>query len=324
MGKTMWAVFLASLFAGGGCGTQQVLLGGEGEYLLTAFDALAAPGEEVTLRARLQAGDFLTPKSGHVVRFLRGGRLFKAAETDGDGVAAVSFRPDAPGDYPFAVEVSPSRFADGPPAPNELVVACRRLDAPVLVVDMNRTLVASGFDRALTGDAKPMPGSPAAMRRLARRYTLVYLTHRPDYFGPKSRAWLRRHGYPPGAVLLSDIGESPRGSGVFKPGTLGELPERFKKIEIGIGDKVAGARAYHDNGLKAFLIVHIEPKASVEDLRQLAESLQGLPEAVQAVTGWDQIEKAVFGGAAFPRSGMVAELNKLADVRELQESMPLK
>lgn len=324
MVKPMWAVILASLFAGGGCGTQQVLLDSEGEYLFTAFDALAVPGEEVTLRARLQAGDLLTPRSGHVVRFLRGGRLFKAAETDGDGVAAVSFRPAAPGDYPFAVEVSRYGFADGPPAPNELLVACRRPDAPMLVVGMDKTLVASGFDQVLVGDARPMPGSVKVMRRLARRYTLVYLTHRPDYFGPKSRAWLRRHGYPPGAVLLSDIGESPRGSGVFKGGALGELRGRSKKIEIGISDKLSGARAYHDDGLKAFLIIQIEPKASVEDLRQLAESLEGLAEAVQVVTGWDQIEKAVFGGAAFPRSGMVAELNKLADVRELEESMPLK
>lgn len=317
-------VFLVGVLAAGGCGTQWVLLGTEGEYLFTAFDALALPGEAVTLRARLQAGDFLMSRPGHVVRFLRGGRLFKAAETDAAGVAAVTFTPDAPGDYHFTAEVSASGFADELPGPQELLAACRAPDAPIVVVDMDRTLVASGFDRVLIGAPEPMAKSPAVMTRLAGRYTVVYLTHRPDYFGPKSKAWLRQYRYPAGPVLLSSLGGFLSGSGAFKADMLGELRQRFRKIEMGIGDKVSDARAYHDNGLKAFLIIQVDPKASPEQLREQADSIAELPAAVQVVTGWDQVEQGVFEAASFPLPGMVAELRKLADVRELQKNMPLK
>ena len=321
MSKRMWLVFLGLLPAVCGCGTQQVLLGTEGEYLFTAFDALALPGEEVTLRARLQAGDLLGARGGYVVRFLRGGRLYKAAETDGSGVALVGFTPSAPGDYRFTAELSPSGFSQDP---RELLVACRGPQQPLLVVDMDKTVVASGFDQVLIGEPNPMPKSPEVMKRLAGRYTVVYLTHRPDYFGPKSKAWLRQHDYPPGAVLLSGIGEFIAGSGAFKGDRLRELRKRFQRIEVGIGDKISDAQAYHDNGLKAFLILQIEPGASAEALRGLAESVGKLPEAVQVVTGWEQIEKCMYAGASFPRSRMVAELRKLADVRELEKSMPLR
>ncbi len=319
-----WVAAVLTAAWAGGCGTQSVLLGTEGEYLLTTFDALARPGEEVTLRARLQAGDLLSAKSGYVVRFRRESEFFKAAETGRDGIAAVSFTPPQAGDYRFSVEVSPSGFADQPPAPRPLLVACRAAEAPMLVVDMDKTLVASGFEQVLIGQPEPMPDSPAVMKRLAERYTIVYLTHRPDYFGPKSKAWLAEQGYPSGPVLLSNVGEFLSGSGAFKSAVLEQLKKRFSRIEIGIGDKVSDAQAYLDNGLKAFLILQISPQASSQQLRQQAESIRALPEAAQVVTGWNQIGKAVFEGGSFGRSRMVEELTKLADLRELEKSLPLK
>lgn len=314
VGTLLFLVFMA-----GGCGAQDALLGAEKGYLFTAYDAVCLPGEPVELRARLQAGDLLSAQSGYVVRFLRDGKIFKAAETDGDGVAAVTFTPAAAGDVRFAVEVSPNGFPDEPPSPVALLVACRAADTPLMVVDLDKTLVASGFQDVLIGEPRPMPESPRVMKRLAGRYSVVYLTHRPDYFGPKSKAWLRAHAYPAGPLLLSDIGGFLKGSEAFKSRVLAELRRRFKRIEIGVGDKVSDAKAYHDNEIKAFLIIQPDQAGSAEELRKLSESLAELPDAVQVVTGWDQVEKAVFAKASFPRSRAQQQLNKRAEALEARQ-----
>ncbi|MBE3069617.1 MAG: hypothetical protein IMZ66_05205 [Planctomycetes bacterium] len=301
--------------AAGGCGAQQILLGTEGAYLFTVMDALALPGEDVLLRARLQAGDLLRGRAGQVVRFSRDGVLYKAGETDGDGVAAVTFTPPEPGDYRFVADVAAAGLPDEPPRPRELLIACRAADAPVVVVDLDKTIVASGFHAVLLGNPEPMPGSPEVLSRLARDRTVVFLTHRPDYFGPKSKQWLRAQGYPPGPVLLSTVGGFLKGSGTYKQDAIRSLKQRFKGIAVGIGDKVSDAQAYHDNGLKAFLIVQVPDDASADALEQLADSIKGLPDAVQVVTGWGEIEKALFDAGAYPRSAIERRLRDLAGER---------
>ena len=315
MRRAAAALLLATVLVSAcGCGAQNVLFGGRQGYLFTASDAVALPGEEVLLRAHLQGGDLLRAQPGYVVRFSRGGEFYKAAETDRDGVAAVSFTPPDAGDYVFRVELSPSGFPDQPPEPVEAFVLCRRADTPIVIVDLDKTVVASGFQQVLVGKPEPMADSVEVMKRLAKDYTPIYLTHRPDLFGPKSRAWLREHDYPRGPLLLSDIGGFFRGSGAFKSAMLGDIRRRFTGQAVGIGDKVSDAVAYHDNGLRAFLIVQPDETAGAAGLRQLADSLDPLPDAVQVVTGWREIERAVFAGVAtFPKTALQDRLRKRAD-----------
>jgi len=283
---------------------------------------LALPGEEVTLRARLQSGDLLAGQSGFVVRFYRDGDLYKAAETGADGAAVVAHTPARPGDEPFTAALSPNGFSGEPPEPVRLLVACRRPDAPLLVVDLDKTLVASGFEQVLIGDPDPMPHSRDVMKRIAARYTVVYLTHRPDYFGPKSKAWLRKQGYPNGPLLLSDIGGFLKGSEAFKSGRLKDLRERFKRLEVGIGDKISDARAYHDNGMTSFAIVRPGDETTAADLRSLIEALEALPKDVHVVEGWKQIESAIFGDARFPPSKMLGRVRAMLEAREKAEPEP--
>ena len=114
MSRLIYALPALAALAGG-CGTQGALLGSEGSYLLTATDVLAVPGEPVELRARLEGGDMLQPQPGRVVRFCRDGKLFRAAETDEDGVATVRFTPTGPGDLEFVADVSSAGMPDEPP-----------------------------------------------------------------------------------------------------------------------------------------------------------------------------------------------------------------
>jgi hypothetical protein len=305
---------LAAAAAMSGCGTQEVLLGTRGSYLFTAMDALAVPGQETLLRAQLRGGDMLRGRGGYAVRFYRDGKLYKVAETDGDGIAAVSYTPEAPGDHVFTAELAPIGLAEEPPEPLELLLACRAPDTPMLVVDLDKTVVATGFHTVLIGSPAPMADSQRVLARLARQRTIVYLTHRPDYFSLKSKAWLREHKYPPGPLLLSTPGGFLKGSGAYKSEMLKRLRKRFRKIEIGIGDKISDAQAYHENGLKAFLILPPpEPApAAPEKIEALADDLEALDEKVQVVTHWRQIEQVLFEKASHPRSAMQRRLRKLA------------
>ena len=316
MSRLVRHLLMGCLLTAGGCGAQVVLLGAEKGRLFTADDVLALPGEPVELRVRFQSGDLLADRAGHVVHFGRGGRLYRAAETDDDGVATVTFAPPTPGQYVFTASFSPNGFADDPPSPVHLRVACLSAEAPIMIVDLDKTLVASGFEQVLLGDPAPIPGSPAAMKRLAQRYRVVYLTHRPYYFGAKSKAWLTRYGYPPGPVLLSDVKGFLKGSEAFKTGVLLALGKRFKQIRIGIGDKPTDAKAYHANGIRAFLILQPDPSAPLEDLTELATDLAELPEDVQVLSNWREIEQAIGGAARYPRSRALAQLDRLIRARQ--------
>jgi len=303
---------VACVAAVGGCGAQETLLGTRGSHLFTAMDVLANPGERTALRAQLRGGDLLRGRPGCIVRFYRDGRLFKVAETDADGLAVVSFTPPAPGDTLFTVAVAPIGLADEPPDPVTLRVACRPRQAPLAVVDLDRTLVATGFDTVLVGTPQPMEGSQAVLARLARTQTIVYLTHRPDYFSLKSKAWLAEHEYPPGPLLLSTLGGFLKGSGAFKSDAIEALSKRFSKIEIGIGDKISDAQAYHIHGLRAFLILPRAPAETPEAMEALADELGSLDDRVQVVENWRQVEEALFGKGAYPRSARQRRMKERA------------
>jgi len=298
----------------GGCGAQ-TFLGTTGEHLFVTKDALVRPGEDVTLEGRLQGGEFLHPMAGHVVRFYRDGALIGAAETNDDGVARLTVRADGVGDTRFVVDVAPAGFAEAPPEAQELLVACRSAETPMVVVDLDKTLVASGFHVVLVGDPEPMAGSVGVLTRLAQTHTIVYLTHRPDYFGITSKRWLARHGYPPGPVLLSTVRGWLQGSGQFKRQMLASLRERFPGLSIGIGDKISDAAAYRAEGLAAFLILPVDEGASPDAIHDLADRVAALDDTVQVVTTWREIEQGLFEKARFPRDRMVDRLRDLAQQR---------
>ena len=311
---------LVAIIAVGGCGAQRVLLGTTSENLFVTMDAVAVPNEEVAVRARLQGGDFLSAKSGHVVRFYREDTLFRAAETDDDGVATVTFRPTTVGDVHIRAELAAAGFDGGRPEAQELLVACRAPETPIVIVDMDRTVVADGFHAVLVGDPDPMDQSADVLAQLARTHTIIYLTHRPDAFSSKSKAWLKNNSYPPGPVLLSTARGFLSGSGEFKTGMLRELGERFSRIEIGIGDKVSDAAAYHANGLTAYLILPMPQSRNPEPYEQLAEELSALDGAIQVVTTWQQVRSGLFEGAVFPPDETAASL--MVTAARLRAEMP--
>ena len=296
-----------------GCGLEHTIFGTQGSYLLTANDTLALPGEQVALKARLERGSFLRDKPGVPLRFYCEGLLNCRAVTDEEGNAAVPFRPAAPGDYLVTVSVEPAILEKAPPDPVTLLVACREADAPLAIVDLDKTLVASGFKSVLVGDPRPMVQSLPVMKRLEKDFTIIYLTHRADVLGPKTKAWLRDFGYPRGPLLSASIREALQHSESYKTAVLEGLRRRFCGRAIGIGDKVSDALAYERSGMEPYLLLNIPSHADAHEFRRLADSLQPLPETAQVVTNWNEIEQVLFGGRSHPRAAVQAELRRRAD-----------
>jgi hypothetical protein len=309
----IWIGLMVLATMAGGCGAQRVLLGTDSSYVFVASDALALPEESVDVSAQLRAGDFLQGAAGHPVRFFRDDDLYKVAETDNAGVATVAFTPPATGNYPFRAEVVATGLESDPPSPARFTVVCRKADEPIVIVDLDKTVVASGFHTVLLGSPDPMDNSQDVLKRLDQNNTIVYLTHRPDLFGIKSRQFLDDEGFPHGPLLLSSVSGFMKGSGAFKSGELANLKKRFRNVHIGIGDKLSDAQAYHENGLKAFLIIQIPDKDSPEPYEELANDLGELSAEIQVVSNWRQIERALFDGADFPRPAMQKRLYSLAD-----------
>jgi hypothetical protein len=311
------AALWLSAAALGGCGAQQLMLDTDNDYLFLAMDTLSTPGREIVLQAQVRGGDFLRGQCGLAVRFFRDGVLFKVAETGDDGIAAVTFTPSAPGDYEFVAQVAPAGLGQSPPEPAALLVACRKPDTPLVLVDLDKTVVASGFEAVLLGTPKPMDHSRRVLDRLARTRTIVYLTHRPELLGSKSKRWLADNGFARGPLLAGTAGGFLKGSQANKAGRIAELKKTFSNLEIGIGDKVSDARAYLDNGMRAVVILDMPP-AGARDRRarltRLAEELQSLKDdgKAQVVIGWDQAEKAIFDGEACPPSAMRQRLLDMA------------
>jgi len=305
------ALVVLSICAAGGCGVQSWLLRAEQGILFQGLDTLARPGEEVALSIKLQAGDRLSPKQNYLVTFFHNDIEIGNARTNADGVAEISFRPMDEGNFHIEARLDEKETGLENPPVAQILVCCRKKDARLMVVDLDKTLVGSGFHTVLLGDPVPMEHSTEVMKRLSEDFTIIYLTHRPDYFGTNSKLWLKKCGYPEGPLLLSTLSEFFEGSGRYKSGKISEIKKAFPNLEIGIGDKASDARAYIDNGLKAYLVRRIEPGADKEDYDEMIEDIEAMPSSTEVVDGWKAIEESVFKRRKHTRDKMLQLLKEL-------------
>ncbi len=79
---------------------------------------------------------------------------------------------------------------------------------PIFISDVDGTLTSSEnveFIKLLTGDLpETHPGAPEALRALAEKgYRPMYVTARPEWLVPRTRAFLELHGFPPGIIHTS-------------------------------------------------------------------------------------------------------------------------
>lgn len=294
----------------------ETILGAEKGLMFYAYDTLAYPGEEVELVARLQS-ETLQAIRGAKLGFFHQDEQVASADTDAEGFARAKWRPPEEGNFKLQVRVLEAPRDDRQEqllqsSPQPLLVSARPKDSRFIVVDLDHTVVASGFIDVLLGRAEPMADSVEVMNRIAQQYNVIYLTHRPDLLTRRSKNWLEKYEYPTGPLLVADVSQMGD-SGRFKSSRLESLRRSYANIEIGIGDKISDVSAYVNNGMEGYLIPNYT-RGDPESMRKTAAEIRTLQGqgTVHVVDNWRQIESGIFQGQSFPLQTYVQELEARA------------
>ncbi|MBL4849610.1 MAG: hypothetical protein JKY65_29115 [Planctomycetes bacterium] len=231
-----------------------------GGFALGARDGVTVVGRRVELSAKLEKrlGPLRPDQPRRRLDFQLGDQRASGL-TDSDGVGRASLCPLTTGVVTYSVSLrgEPSVQATG----RIWVLEASR---PVVVCDIDGTLSnMSGFRVPISGGRAPaFAGAPQLIRDLARTHAVVYLSARDQSFRPSSRAFLRRHQFPSGPLLLNSWGLDqgsqreqllPSRHGRFKLKVLKRLQERGLKLTLGIGDKAGDAEAYEGAGLRSLI-----------------------------------------------------------------------
>ena len=300
-----------------------IFLGAEKGIIFYAYDVLTYPREPVELAANVQMARILEDVPDVTVGFYRDSKLVGSAKTDDDGLASLRWTPPKAGDHFFTAKIIAvpdedyKDMLEVSPAP--LLVAARPKETPFVVIDLDHTVVGSSFFRVLLGGAKPMTNSVEVTGKIAKKYSIIYLTQRPALLTRKSKLWLKDNRYPTGVLLLSDLREALSGSGKFKTNRLAETKKSFPGIQMGIGDKPSDAQAYVDNGMTAYLLPHYKEKS--KDLKKKAKQIRDLrgQGRLHVVADWSEIEAGILERRKFPPETFVSHLESRARQLQLEE-----
>jgi len=295
----------------------RIALGAEQGFLFYTYDMLTYPGENAELVARIHDGKRLDGLPDVTVTFYHDEQEIGSVVTDADGKAAVTILPEEVGDYFFtaAITDAPEDLGEEILAipPTLLMVSAREKKTPFVVVDLDHTVVHSSFLHVLLGRAEPMADSQEVLARIAERYSLLYLTHRPEEMSRTTKQWLIDQGFPRAPLIMSRLDQVLTGSGSYKQTRLQDVRKAFPEVAIGIGDKLSDAEAYLANGMKAYLIPHY--KREVDDMLEMADRLDEMTRSdrLNVVDTWQEVEVGIFHNITFPVETYVARLRRRAE-----------
>lgn len=163
--------------------------------------------------------------------------------------------------------------------------------ARVAVSDIDGTLTES--EAAIAGDvikgeeSEAHPGAADAMKALASRgYHLFYLTARPDWLVPTTRAWLSNKGFPPGILHTTTTATGVGGdaAAAFKSAELAALKAELGIVpEYAFGNMPSDVTTYGNAGLKAASCYYYKLDGDLrsgvrhDDYRTLVPAFSALP-----------------------------------------------
>lgn len=244
------------------------------EDQLTAEDLLALPGSRVRLVARVERYliRFVDPSvRGATVDFFEGDTKIGAAVTDARGFASIEIDAGPVGRRRFVVRTNRAEEA--------LVVDVLPADAPVLVLDIDHTIIdISTFRMAFTinRNSRQLPDAADVIRRLCKKFAVVYLTARDWSFLGKTRDWFRMHELPDGPIFCRRRRFWSQPAMEHKLERLAELVKTHRCV-AGVGDLPGDAKAYRTSGMAAFLM---DPEGRLPDI-----------EGATRVRGWKEVEE---------------------------------
>jgi phosphatidate phosphatase APP1 len=224
---------------------------------IEAFDALTIPGRPVTLEAKVIAHRLFgirTHARGARLEFRVDGEAIGSAVTAEEGIATFVWSPpDRVADHAIRVDLVDERREA---VPATLRVFVRDPKRPSLVVDLDGTVCASnGIDVLFRPPSAILAadGAAEALRSLAARFDVVYLTGRDEGMCRRTLDWLELREFPSGPVLFRDLGLFTLSAKSHKIRILRELRRDFT-LAAGVGDRHEDAEAYLDVGMKAILV----------------------------------------------------------------------
>lgn len=273
---------------------------------LLARDALIQPGETARVEILLGRGFGSAAIETYaeqriIVSDVKGQAVFSET-TDRDGKVFFERAYESAGNYYYRV-TCPGKVGDKDVASVLFGVYVRDKDAPIVICDMDKTLVKSSFARVLAGVAEAFDHAAKVVDRLVaeRKMTVVYLTHRPDFLDTESRNWLRKQKFPPGPLLDSTLRGLFSGSEKFKTSEIAKLKKRYPQIRLAIGDKISDSNAYVRNGVRSVLLPDIEwDKAKGKYWREKLSDMASVGDEVTVCNNWYEIEDAIFKDKPFP------------------------
>lgn len=234
--------------------------------LLTVEDVIANPGEPVQVRVQLEKRIclFVDPAvAGEEIELQSFGR----ATTDRDGIARWTLPPLPPGLHRLTASCREEQV--------EGLAAVFERDEPAIVTDIDRTIAdVTPLEAILRSNAsiRQMPGASDALRTLAERMRIVYLSARDHIFVAKTRAWLRSNEFPEGPLFLRRIRFTSASPLTHKLSRLAEIAPRLRNIRFGVGDKPHDVEAYRCHGIPPILL---SPKGDVRSWAEIVERFSG-------------------------------------------------
>jgi hypothetical protein len=260
------------------------------QLTLAAYDAVAAPGENVPLRARVETDSKeRSPKlSGLELWFqVSADKRAETQESDSDGAAALDWK--------------------SPPSeskPTEFMVRHQQKDQPrkglrdqarafvwlatakVLLVDVDHALTEGVDSLASGGNTAPTlrPGAAAALRSLSGAYKIVYLTSAAR--GPagykKLRGWIQpgaagvHEPLPDGPLLGPSLPLQEGDEANFVAGQIETLRKSFTGSAVGVTGRIDFAKLFFDAGWKAVVVGADQAPAGATLVAEWAELLKQL------------------------------------------------
>jgi hypothetical protein len=285
---------------------------------LLARDTLIQPGETARVEILLGRGFGSTALETYddqriIVSDVKGNAVLSEM-TNRDGKVVFERTYEAAGNYYYRVACD-GTIGDKKVTSVLFGVYVRDKDAPIVICDMDKTLVKSSFARVLAGIAGAFDHSVNVMDRLVdeRKMTVVYLTHRPDFLNTESRNWLRKQKFPPGPLLGSNLSGLLSGSEKFKTAEIAKLKKRYPKILLAIGDKIADSNAYVSNGVRSVLLPDIEwDEDEGKYWREKLTDMAPVGDEVTVCNNWYEIEDAIFKSQSFPPARVRQRIQEMA------------
>lgn len=230
---------------------------------LLVKDALVTPGQSATIEARLYAKGLLstTGLGGELLELIVDGTVVATGMTGGDGRAVLTYHAKTQGVTQIQVRVGGSPRVLPTEGQANLVAWERR--NPIIAIESAALMEARKEERPLPGfgltfesERRPMPDAADELTKLTQfYYRVIYVITTPSASADRllvnadMRAWLTRHKFPPGYIVVLPPGESVWGGKIDELHAAG-----WKNLKTGIGRSKTFAEAFVQRRLEAVVI----------------------------------------------------------------------